>query len=130
MAFTVRSELNEGYLHVFLEGDYESNLSMKAIQDVMNACVKHQSDKVLVDVRNLGGNMTAMDRFNIAQDFTAKYFKEKKAGRISHVRFAYLGNYPLIDPNRFGETVAVNRGLTMKASTELKGALDWLLMVS
>ena len=69
-----------------------------------------------------------MERFNIAQSFTLKYFEEIKAGRVSHIRFAYLGNYPMIDPNKFGETVAVNRGLTLKATTDLKEALDWLLV--
>ena len=67
-----------------------------------------------------------MDRFHFGENFPVKCFEKKSAGIISHVRFAFLGNYPIIDPGRFGETVAINRGLTLKVATDYKEALDWL----
>ena len=128
MVFTVRNEPKEGFLHIFLEGEYDLPEIPRILQGIIDGCVDHKATKVLIDLRSLAGNMTSMERFNIAQAFALKYFDELKAGRISPIRFAYLGNYPMIDPNKFGETVAVNRGLTLKATTELKEALDWLLV--
>jgi hypothetical protein len=39
---------------------------------------------------------------------------------------AYVGDEPLIDPARFGETVAVNRGALIKVTTDLNEAFAWL----
>jgi hypothetical protein len=41
-------------------------------------------------------------------------------------RFAVVGQEPLIDEERFGETVAVNRGINAKATTSLDEAISWL----
>lgn len=95
---------------------------------MLTACEQHQADKVLLDVRSVTGAISAMDRFQFSEAFSGKYFDEKKAGKISHARFAIIGNYPIIDPNRFGETVAVNRGMTLKVSTDMAEAMDWLLV--
>jgi hypothetical protein len=43
------------------------------------------------------------------------------------VRLAVLGNEPIIDPNRFGEIVATNRGANVKVFTDDPMALEWLL---
>jgi SOS response regulatory protein OraA/RecX len=42
------------------------------------------------------------------------------------VQVAVYGRRPLIDPERFAETVAVNRGAKVKVSEQLDEALAWL----
>jgi len=41
-------------------------------------------------------------------------------------RFAYVMNEPLRDPRRYGETVAVNRGMTVKTFETIEEAFKWL----
>jgi hypothetical protein len=42
------------------------------------------------------------------------------------LQVAVYGRQPLIDPSRFGETVALNRGAKVKVSERLDEALAWL----
>jgi hypothetical protein len=48
------------------------------------------------------------------------------AGVSRNTRFACLGTEPMVDRGRFGETVAVNRGLKVKVTESLEEALRWL----
>ena len=43
------------------------------------------------------------------------------------IRFAVLGNEPMVHPERFGEIVATNRGAVMRVFTDEALALEWLL---
>jgi hypothetical protein len=67
-----------------------------------------------------------MDRYNLATLCAKKYLDGKLAGKFPVCRFAYVGSQPLVEPQRFGETVAVNRGINLKVFTEMKEALAWL----
>jgi hypothetical protein len=41
-------------------------------------------------------------------------------------RFAYLGKIPMVDPNRLGERVAINHGVSAKVTEDPAEALMWL----
>jgi hypothetical protein len=41
-------------------------------------------------------------------------------------QFAYVMNEPLRDSQRYGETVAVNRGMNVKTFETLEEAFEWL----
>jgi len=49
-----------------------------------------------------------------------------REGRLSMLSIAYLMQPPLLDQSRFGETVAANRGASVKAFDRLEDALGWL----
>lgn len=67
-----------------------------------------------------------MERFFYAE-FSALQVASLRAEGVPHVaRFAYLLEEPVLDPNRFGETVAVNRGMLVKAFDNLEEAIVWL----
>lgn len=54
-------------------------------------------------------------------------FAAKLSRAICHVpRFAYVLIPPMLDPGRLGETVAVNRGMVVKAFDNLNDGLKWL----
>ena len=42
------------------------------------------------------------------------------------LKFAYIIHQPLRDPDRFGETVAVNRGMNVKTFEDTNAAMQWL----
>ena len=43
-----------------------------------------------------------------------------------HLQIAVYGHQPFVDPGRFGETVALNRGANVKVSERLDEARAWL----
>lgn len=45
-------------------------------------------------------------------------------------QFAYVIHEPLRDPGRYGETVAVNRGMNVKTFETPEEALEWLRLDS
>jgi len=130
MGFSVETESKEGYFQVSFSGDYNLLGALEGLDHLLKICGEMKAMKVLVDVRSLTGAIPSMDRFQFGEAFAVKFFEKKRAGQISHVRFAFLGRHPIIDPNKFGETVAVNWGMTLKVTTDLKEALDWLLVES
>ncbi len=46
--------------------------------------------------------------------------------KIQGLRIALLGYAPVIDPGRLGETVARNRGLQVRATSDEAEAFAWL----
>jgi len=69
-----------------------------------------------------------MERLQLGLTAARKYLVERLLKKIPSCRYAIVGNHPLVDPKRFGETVAVNRGVNVRAFTEMKQALAWLEM--
>ncbi len=126
MALNFTIELQPGYLLMTYEGNYEPSLADGFTSEVVGACEKHQPSQLLVDYRKVEGLMATMDRYNLASVFAKKYLEGKLSGKIQNCRFALVGNLPLVDPKRFGETVANNRGINLKVFTDMAEALEWL----
>ncbi len=67
-----------------------------------------------------------MERF-FYSEFTANLVRNLvESGELHRPRFAYVLIEPVLDPQRFGETVAVNRGMITKAFDNLEDALVWI----
>jgi len=60
--------------------------------------------------------MTIYQRYALAAYLTKL---SKQHPDTSKIQVAVVGNPPLIDPNRFGETVALNLGLNIKVTTTI-----------
>ncbi len=129
MGLDYKIELQSGYLLMTCEGHFEPSLIGEFTDRVIEACKNYQPSQFLVDYRHVEGEMSTLDRYNLGVIAAKKYLDEKLAGKISNCRFAFVGNHPLVDPKKFGETVAVNRGLNVKVFTEIKEALAWLGVV-
>ncbi|HUO58752.1 MAG TPA: STAS/SEC14 domain-containing protein [bacterium] len=127
MAQILKDEPQSNYLRLSLEGDWDNDTIGKTSEQILDLCKKHQARRVLFDVRNLHGNPSVLERFNMATQFSLKYMKCLLGGEIQSSRFAVIGNHPLVDPHRFEETVSVNKGLPVKTFTDLDQALAWLL---
>ena len=126
MAFNVVTEPHEDHLHIALVGDWDNSGYGATADKILTSCEQHKIPKILMDVRGLSGNPNALERFSMATIFTAKYFIARLGHRIPPCRFAVIGSHPIVDPNHFEETVAVNRGLPVKTFTDLEEAMEWL----
>ncbi len=73
--------------------------------------------KILLDQRDVPNSLSSVERFRYANE-VATYFQG--------IKIACVQDYPLRDPTRFGEAVAVKRGADLKIFATLEEAYDWL----
>ena len=92
----------------------------------MKAAIATGHTRVLLDASAVTGVPTQDERYVLGLFVAAE--QRILAARTPPVdmQVAVVGQRPLIDPDRFGETVAINRGAKVKVSEELAEALAWL----
>src|ERR1043165_6845154 len=78
--------------------------------------------RLLADVRriHLQGEGSTFERLQLGERGAA-------LGSSSGITVAMLAHESFLDPERFGETVAVNRGLRTRVFTDEVAALHWLV---
>jgi len=114
-------------LIVSAEGEFSLEAAKSTFLDIIDAIEHNQSERVLLDGREIDGNPTVIERF---------YYGEFVADSVDRLRqspnyegpptFGYVLREPMLDPLRLGETVAVNRGVSLKAFEALDEAIKWL----
>lgn len=126
MSIQVRGEAYPRYLRIILEGDFDASEIPGTADRILELCGKNQMANILIDVMNLEGNPNFMERFTLATVFATKYIKARMTQEVPSCLFAVVGKHPLVDPQRFEETVAKNRGTPVKTFTDMREALMWL----
>jgi hypothetical protein len=124
MELALRIRADEGLLYATYSGDFSLGEAQRTFLQILEALQRHQVQKVLVDGRALAGEPKTMDRFLYGKFVAEKVRKQRD--RIMCPKFAYVLVTPVLDPQRFGETVAVNRGMFVKTFDNLDDALEWL----
>lgn len=121
MELTLRIRADEGLLYATYSGPFSLAEAESTFLQIIEAVEQHKIQKVVVDGRKITGEPSAMERYWYG-DFAAKLSRT-----IRHVpRFAYILLPPVLDSKRLGETVAVNRGMFVKAFDNLDDGLKWL----
>ena len=119
--FTIR--VLPGHVQLDLTGTFKQADALAIFTKAFELLSEHGRDAVLIDARAvLPPEPTLTERYDQGVHVAGMYLRQ--AGRV---RFAVLGNEPIIDPQRFGEIVATNRGANIKVFTDEQLALDWLL---
>jgi hypothetical protein len=126
MGIEYKLEIKKDYLHLIGKGPYNPSEIPVLIHQVIEACEKCKPSKFLLDFLSVQGELSTMDRFHLAANFAVKYIGGRMAGKFPACKFATVGKPPLFDPKKFGETVALNRGVYVRNFGEIRKALDWL----
>ena len=124
MLLEIRPE--SGLLNVDAMGKFSLKEAKRTLLEMLEAVALHKTKKVFFDGRKLIGIPETMERFYYGE-FAAQTvadFAERGVSRAT--KFAYVLREPVLDPQRFGETVAVNRGMLVKAFDSPEDALQWL----
>ena len=127
MGMSLRICAEAGVLRVMATGEFSLEEAQRTFLEILDAVARHQTDKILLDGRELKGSLDPIERFlygKFAADAVARYLTEGDVPRAP--QFAYVLQEPVLDPRRFGETVAVNRGMQVKTFDTLAAALGWL----
>ena len=126
---SIRQEMHfeSGVLKIDARGEFSLEEAKRAFREMLEAVAQHQAEKVLFDGRNLKGEPARIERFYygyFAATETISFIAMKRMRQVP--QFAYVINEPLRDPQRYGETVAVNRGMDVKTFETPEEAFEWL----
>ena len=113
-------------LKAVLAGEFSLAEAKRVSAEAIMAASDRKIPRVLFDARAVTGTLSHLERFQYGSyvaDFSAK--AALSAGQ-SPARFAFLATEPLMDPSRFGESVAVSKGMSVRVFDRLDLALAWL----
>jgi hypothetical protein len=115
-----------GFLEVRATGRWSLVEGKRSFLEMLEAIARHRVRQVLFDGRSVVGNPEIMERFYYGE-FAARSVAEFADRGVSRTtQFAYVLEVPMRDPRRFGETVAVNRGMHVATFEDHNNALRWL----
>jgi hypothetical protein len=129
MSLKLEISPESGFLRVGALGKFSLKEAKRSFLEMLDAVARYKVKKVLFDGRRIKGEPETMERFYYGE-FAAQSVREYSDRGVSRdTQFAYVLEHPVLDPARFGETVAVNRGMRVKAFDNLEDALGWLGIV-
>src|SRR5262245_25280925 len=126
MGLKVDLETRKHYLRATLSGVYSLREVQEAYDQVVKAAVAAGQTRALIDMSGVDGTPTRDERYMIGLFVAAEQRILAAKTPPVEVQVAFYGRPPLVDPNRFGETVATNRGAKVNVSERLDEALNWL----
>jgi len=128
MGMSLSLSAGSGLLHVDAAGDFSIEEAKRTFLEVLLAVERRGAARILFDGRELEGEPEDLERF-IYGDWAANAVREytERAG-VHPPQFAYILRLPLLDPRRFGETVAVNRGMHVRAFDNIQEGVAWLML--
>ncbi len=121
--FDLESTVKPGFVLIAASGDYSIIKANHLFESAIDYALLHNKSKVLINVNNVTGNIPLMDRFYFAEHL-ANYRKKHALAKVKKI--AVVGQEPIVHSERFGEQVAVNRGVNSRVFTNMTEAYDWL----
>jgi hypothetical protein len=125
MSIQQNIHFESGLLRVDASGEFSLEDAKQAFLELLKAIEQYKAEKILLDGRNMTGKSEDMERFYYGE-FAARETRRIVVEHNIAPRFAYVLHEPLRDPERYGETVAVNRGMNLKVFETSEDAIEWL----
>lgn len=122
---TKQLELEQGILHAVVSGEFELTAAQIDFLELLDGAHRRGARKVLIDGQQMTGSPGDFERF-LYGEFAAWSTVEMMRERNVTLRFAYVIHEPMRDSKRFGENVAVNRGMDVKTFENTNAAIEWL----
>ena len=114
------------YVYVTATGEFSLDEAQRRFLEMLESVAVAKLTKVLFDGRMLVGEPKMIERFYYGEFAARSVASFASRGVSPATRFAYVLEEPMLDPDRFGETVAVNRGMIVRAFDNLEAARAWL----
>ena len=121
MPYKLEITKEDGYLHARASGQRSLDTIIAVAKEVVGASAKHGYDRVLVDVRELEGEMGVFDAYSIpAEQFPLL----KKLGVLK--KAVIVDSEERRERYLFFESVARSRGFNFRAFGDIDAAVKWL----
>ena len=115
-------ERRASYAYVRCRGTYSLEALLHVNEAALDAAAHESLKAALVDLRDVGGGPpTTLERYEFGVHM-AKL--QSDPGR--RLLLAVVGHEPMVDPRRFGEIVARNRGAVGRVFTDIDEASAWI----
>ena len=121
--FDIKITLEEEFLLISASGNYSLLKANNLFKLAIDNGLSHNKSKILIDINHITGSIPLFDRFQYAE-FLSKYRTKHALGKVK--RIAVVGKEPIVDKERFGETVATNRGVNVRVFTDMSEASIWI----
>ena len=125
MSIRQKMHFESGLLNVEATGEFSLDEAKRAFLEMLGAVTQYQAKKVFLDGRTVRGKPGDLERFCYGEFAAKETMRLVKEHGIAP-QFAYVIKEPLRDPQRFGETVAVNRGMNIKVCETPQEAFERL----
>jgi hypothetical protein len=125
MSITYRIEPTDDYLSIIVRGSYVLTEVNVMIAYSFEEAVRCGVTKIFFDISAVEGEIPLMDRYEFAMFLVQTNAEHQRKG-TSRMKVALFGTESNVDPGRFGEMVANNRGVDLFVTTEKNNALVWL----
>jgi hypothetical protein len=113
-------ESRDGYLYACVEGEIDNlEISTQYWREIAEKCKSEDAKKVLI-VEDLPGGATVAEVYQIAAELPKMGFYGIKVAFVD-------GHLDQLELNKFGEVVALNRGLYGKVFNNVPEAEKWIL---
>jgi len=126
MTLTVDIESREYYLLAVVSGAFSLRGAQEAFHRATKAALPLGLNRILLDASAVTGNPSQDERYALGVYVADAQRRFAAQSPPCVLQMAIYGHRPLVDPNRFGEIVALNRGAKVKVSERLDEALAWL----
>jgi hypothetical protein len=123
---TVEIHPGPGSLRAVVSGEFSMDDSKRTFLEILDAVARHRAERVFIDGCELKGKPNFIQRFIFARFAAHAVASRPERGAPRTSQFAYLLREPMFEPRRFGETVAVNRGMWVRSFDNAEDALEWL----
>jgi hypothetical protein len=121
--FDIKITIKEDFILISGNGNYSFLKAKDLFKLAIDKALIHDKSKVLIDVTNITGIIPFFDRFQYSE-FLASYRGEHALTKVHKI--AVVGKEPIVHKDKFGETVAVNRGAYVRVFTDMSKASIWL----
>ena len=122
----LRIRAGSGLLRITATGKFSLKEAKRTFLEILDAVSQHKTEKIIFDGRELKGEPERIERFFYGEFASHAVASYRERGVVRYPQFAYVLQEPVLDPQRFGESVAVNRGMWVQAFDNLDDALGWL----
>jgi hypothetical protein len=119
MSVQLQIEEMPGYLAARFTGTGTPEEAWRQFELIAEHCKRTNKNKLLLDYAEAHGEVSLADRYFLGEE--AQIFARYG------LKVASVATQEQIDPRRFGEMVAQNRGVNVRGFTNVKDAEKWLL---
>lgn len=114
-----------GYLYVTVTGEIDVAGAQAVLAEMLGIAARAHQPRILLDCSRVAGTWGPDERYTVGSFIAAEM--ERRASEFpQRPQLAIYAVAPLMDPNRYTQTVATNRGALVRSSDSLQELLSWL----
>ena len=117
--------VKDSYLSVTVSGHFSLSDVKIMYTDALESLLDNKFSKLFFNAYKVKGKVTTIDRYYFGEFAAFESLEYMRKGLLK-IAVSVYGREPIIDPERFGEIVARNRGLNLKVTTNKNEALQFL----